>query len=109
MSKANKARGEVSATLGDSEFTFCATLGALAEIETALDVDSVSLALLKVSKGSVKAMTAILESSLTDTARVDELRGVVATPQELADVVFQVFNASGMLKDSGEAQEAGNG
>lgn len=108
MSKANKARGEVTATIGDTDFTFCATLGALAKIETALDVDSVSQALLKVSKGSVGAMLVILEACLAFTDDQGALADTVATPQELADVVFKIFEASGMIGAKDEAQEAGN-
>jgi len=33
---ANRQRGEISARLGDGEYTLCLTLGALAELESAL-------------------------------------------------------------------------
>ena len=37
---ANKARGEVAITIEDRPYTLCLTLGALAEIEEALGVES---------------------------------------------------------------------
>lgn len=39
---ANRRRGEVPLTLGTESYTLCLTLGALAELETALEADSLT-------------------------------------------------------------------
>lgn len=103
----NKARGEVRAKLGGEQFIFCATLGAIAEIEgetgrTILQVLSVDL-----PQGSMRTILTILKACATVHGDSDRLEGVVATVQELADVVSDIFEAAGLFDSDGSEGNGG--
>ena len=52
---ANRHRGEVAARLNDRDWTLCLTLGALAELETAFEVDNLSDLTARFSTGRLSA------------------------------------------------------
>src|SRR5690606_40305275 len=52
---ANRHRGEVAARLDDRDWTLCLTLGALAELESAFEVDNLSDLTARFSTGRLSA------------------------------------------------------
>lgn len=52
---ANRRRGEIAAELDGRAWTLCLTLGALAELETAFEVDDLSALTQRFSSGSLSA------------------------------------------------------
>ena len=79
----NGARGETSIRLADQRFTLCLTLGALAEIETALGCRSLDELELRFKSLSAAEMQLVLTSLLR----------AGGTPEaELADACISQFN-----------------
>jgi hypothetical protein len=93
----NGARGEVAAILGGEPVRLCLTLGALAEIETALGVgDDLRLAdgLKSVTARDVAAiLVAALRGGGHDERDAARL-AARATPDEAANAVAEVFAAA---------------
>jgi hypothetical protein len=101
---ANKARGVISAQIGDEEIELAMGLGALAEIEDAFGVESFEDALNfgeKTSAKKLKAfMTALLkgnEVELTPT-RVKAVSRMTAA--QFMAIIFDLLEASGMKQAS---------
>jgi Phage tail tube protein, GTA-gp10 len=63
---ANRYRGEIAATLDGRELTLCLTLGALAELETAFGVDTLSQLLARIGTGALSSshISAIIGAGL---------------------------------------------
>lgn len=104
----NTARGEVKIEIGGQSFTFCATLGALAQIEGAMGGRSIAQILSEdLPKGSTTACMIILQECVTDQDKRGEIAELVCNIAELADAVMSIFRASGMLAGDGGGE--GNG
>lgn len=98
----NSARGEVKIELGGQSFTFCATVGALANIEGTMGGRSIPQILSEdVSKGSITACMAILQECVTDQDKRGDIASLVCGVNDLADAVMTIFRASGMLAEGG--------
>lgn len=93
----NGARGEVGVVLAGAERRLCLTLGALAEIETALGVDGLGALAERMRALSARDLTAVLAALLRgggDRALADELAGAAVDPREAAEAVARAFAAA---------------
>lgn len=93
----NKARGEVSAVLVGVERRLCLTLGALAEIETALDVDGLGGLGERMRALSARDLLAVLAALLRGGGEDDlarNLAGAAVDPREAAEAVAMAFAAA---------------
>ncbi len=93
----NRARGEVEVGIAGERVRLCLTLGALAEIETALDVDGVSgLAerLRALRAGDLAAvLSALISGGGRDAEAARRLAGV-CDPKTAAEAVARAFEAA---------------
>jgi hypothetical protein len=86
---ANRARGEVELNCGDRRLTLCLTLGALAEIETALGGDmSAGMARLKAAD-----LTAILRALLKGGGEIEAAREVETLRLDLGEMARAIAAA----------------
>ena len=96
MTQANGARGEVIAVLAGQPRRLCLTLGALAEIEMALDVDGLDALARRMGRLSARDLMAVLAALLRGGG--DELAGRLGEAQvdarEAAEAVAQAFAAA---------------
>lgn len=93
----NGARGEVVAVLAGAERRLCLTLGALAEIETALAVDSIGALAERVRALSARDLMAVLAALLRgggEQALAGELDQAAVDPREAAEAVAKAFAAA---------------
>jgi hypothetical protein len=93
----NGARGEVGVVLAGAERRLCLTLGALAEIETALDVDGLGSLAERMRALSARDLTAVLAALLRgggEQALADGLAAAAVDPREAAEAVAKAFAAS---------------
>ncbi len=101
---ANKARGEVAITIEDRPYTLCLTLGALAEIEEALGVESSDQLGARLKGVRMRDMIAILGALLRggghDMSDAEVARMQVDLPRA-GDWIQGVFAAAGW-GDGGE-------
>lgn len=97
MRSVNGARGEAVVVLAGVERTLCLTLGALAEIETALDVSGVAGLAERMRVLSAKDLIAVLAALLRGggEALADELDRAPIDPLEAAEAVALAFVAAG--------------
>ena len=94
---ANGARGEATALLAGAERTLCLTLGALAEIETALGTTGfVELAdrMRRLSAGDLMAVLAALLRGGGEIALATDLARSAVDPREAAEAVATAFAAA---------------
>ena len=94
---ANGVRGEIATTLGGVERRLCLTLGALAEIETALGVDGVAALAERLRTLSARDLTTVLAALLRgggERALAAELDQAAIAPREAAEAVARAFVAS---------------
>ena len=94
---ANGARGEVVATLAGSERRLCLTLGALAEMETALACEGLVALAGRMRALSARDLTAVLAALLRgggEEALADQLAGAPVDPREAAEAVAKAFAAA---------------
>jgi hypothetical protein len=94
---ANGARGEVVAALAGSERRLCLTLGALAEIETGLELDGLSGLSERMRALSARDLTVVLAALLRgggERALADELDRAAIDPREAAEAVAKAFAAA---------------
>ena len=94
---ANGARGEVVAVLAGAERRLCLTLGALAEIETALGVEGLGgLAerMRRLAAGDVLAMLAAVLRGGGEVQLAEELTRAPIELKEAADAVAAAFTAA---------------
>lgn len=92
----NGARGEVASMLAGSERRLCLTLGALAEIETALGCDGLGgLAgrMRALSAGDLMAVLAALLRGGGETVLAETLPQAAVDPREAATAVAKAFEA----------------
>lgn len=93
----NGARGEVQARLAGEERTLCLTLGALAEIETALGVTGLTGLAERMRMLSARDLTVVLAALLRgggETALANGLADASVDPAEAADAVAKAFIAA---------------
>lgn len=94
----NAARGEVTLDLGGRNYCLCLTLGALAEIETALGARSLSDLDEKLKDLSAGALVEIVHALLKgggEAISMEELRGLPLNMTVLSDGVGKAFAAAG--------------
>ena len=95
--RANGARGEVVATLAGAERRLCLTLGALAEMETALGCDGLAALAGRMRALSARDLTVVLAALLRgggETTLAAELVGAPVDPCEAAEAVAEAFAAT---------------
>lgn len=96
MRGANGVRGEAVAVLAGAERRLCLTLGALAEIETALSVSSVAALAERMRTLSATDLMAVLAALLRgggEGAVAGELDRAAIDPVEAAEAVAAAFAA----------------
>ena len=94
---ANGARGEATAVLAGAKRKLCLTLGALAEIETALGTTGFAdLAdrMRRLSAGDLMAVLAALLRGGGEIALATDLAQVAVNPREAAEAVAAAFAAA---------------
>ncbi len=94
----NGARGEVVAMLAGAERRLCLTLGALAEIETALELESVGALAERMRALSGRDLLAVLAALLRgggERALAADLDRAAVDPREAAEAVASAFAAAG--------------
>jgi hypothetical protein len=94
---ANGARGEVTAVLAGAERRLCLTLGALAEIETGLELEGLSDLAERMRALSARDLTVVLSALLRgggERALADELGQAGIDPREAAEAVAKAFAAA---------------
>lgn len=92
----NGARGEVSATLAGNERRLCLTLGALAEIETALGcagLEELAGRMRALSASDLISVLAALLRGGGETALAEALPTAAVDPREAANAVAKAFEA----------------
>ena len=98
MRMANGARGEVLVELDGSSRRLCLTLGALAEIETALAVSGVEGLVERLRRPTARDLMAVLAALLNGGGEHELAGGLDRTsisPQVAAEAVAQAFAAVG--------------
>ena len=94
--RANGVRGEVIATLAGADRRLCLTLGALAEIETALGCDGLTALaerMRALSAGDLGAVLAALLRGGGEDALADAVTEAPLDPRQAADAVAKAFAA----------------
>lgn len=89
----NGVRGEVAAVLAGVERRLCLTLGALAEIETALGVDGLPQLIQRLKTLSARDLVVVLAALLRGGGE-DELDPAQVEPGEAAEAVARAFIAA---------------
>lgn len=93
----NGMRGEARVRLAGEERTLCLTLGALAEIETALAIDGLAGLAERMRTLSARDLTVVLAALLRgggETVLAEGLSGAAIDPREAADAVARAFMAA---------------
>lgn len=93
----NGARGEVTASLAGAERRLCLTLGALAEMETALGCDGLAGLAERMRALSARDLTAVLAALLRGGGEPDlanALGEAAVDPREAAEAVARAFAAA---------------
>lgn len=93
----NGARGEAAAMLAGAERRLCLTLGALAEIETALELESVSALAERMRMLSGRDLMAILAALLRGGGEgelAERLDRAAIDPRDAAEAVAKAFAAA---------------
>jgi hypothetical protein len=93
----NGVRGEVRARLAGQERMLCLTLGALAEIETALGVEGLGGLAERMRALSARDLTKVLAALLRgggEGAFSDTLADAAIDPREAAEAVAKTFSAA---------------
>lgn len=105
----NKIRGEVEATLSGKTYTLCLTLGALAELESAFECETLIEVIERFQSGNVKAQDLITviaaglkgaghEIKEQDVAMMQIEGGVKAS----VSLVSELFNSAFNFEDHAE-------
>lgn len=92
----NGARGETAAMLAGAERRLCLTLGALAEIETALGLESVGALAERMRMLSARDLMAVLAALLRgggEQELAQHLDRATIDPREAAEAVAKTFAA----------------
>lgn len=94
--EANGARGEVVATLAGGERRLCLTLGALAEMETALGCDGLTGLAERMRALSARDLAVVLAALLRGGGEQELANGLgeaAVDPREAAEAVARAFAA----------------
>ena len=94
---ANPVRAEVAVQIGEVEACLCLTLGALAEIETALDAHTLGEIAARLAKASPADMMAVLVALLRGGGNSDlagQLASLPVSPAEAARWITEAFEAA---------------
>lgn len=94
----NGARGEAVAMLAGAERRLCLTLGALAEIETALGLESIGALAERMRALSGRDLLVVLAALLRgggERALAADLDRAAVDPREAAEAVASAFAAAG--------------
>ena len=94
---ANGARGEIIASLGGVDRTLCLTLGALAEMETALGCDGLASLAERMRNLSARDLSMVLAALLRgggEQGLADGLAAGAVDPREAAEAVAKAFAAA---------------
>lgn len=98
MRTANGARGEVLVELDGAPRRLCLTLGALAEIETALEVSGIEALAERLRRPTARDLMAVLAALLNGGGEAElaaRLEQASVSPQAAADAVARAFEAVG--------------
>ena len=98
MRMANGARGEVLVELDGAPRRLCLTLGALAEIETALGVSGIEGLVERLRRPTARDLMAVLAALLNgggERELASRLEQASISPQVAAEAVAQAFAAAG--------------
>lgn len=93
----NGVRGEIAAVLAGVERRLCLTLGALAEIETALEVDGLPALIERLKTLSARDLVVVLAALLRgggETELAGSLGQARVEPGEAAEAVARAFVAA---------------
>lgn len=93
----NGVRGEVAATLAGGERRLCLTLGALAEMESALDCDGLTALAERMRTLSARNLAVVLAALLRGGGEQDLANGLAEAavdPREAAEAVAKAFAAA---------------
>lgn len=93
----NGARGEVGVELAGARRRLCLTLGALAEIETALDLDGVEALAERLRRLSARDVTVVLAALLRGGGEVELAEGLhraAIEPRAAAEAIAAAFAAA---------------
>lgn len=102
----NKHRGEFAFTVGDETYALCLTLGALAEIETALGVDDLQQMAKRLRKPGAKHVIAILAALMRGGGHDIKDEDVSKMPipmDEAMNALGAAMAASGMVDTAAAA------
>lgn len=94
---ANRARGEVIARLAGEPRRLCLTLGALAEIETGLDLESASAIAERLRAPTARDLIVVLAALLRgggEAALAERLAESAVDPAEAAAAIAAAFTAA---------------
>lgn len=98
MRTANGARGEVLVELDGVPRRLCLTLGALAEIETALGVSGIEALAERLRRPTARDLMAVLAALLNGGGEAElaaRLEQAFVSPQAAAEAVVRAFEAVG--------------
>ena len=113
----NRIRGEVAARLGGRDYTLCLTLGALAELETALGAGDLMALAERFEAGRLSAAEALAvigaglrgaghDVSDADLSRMPIDGGAAGYVRLVAELLEATFGASGEAGEGGTAPDA---
>jgi hypothetical protein len=101
MIGANRARGEVTATLAGAERLLCLTLGGLAEIESGLGVSGIAALgerMRVLSAGDLMIVLAALLRGGGEDGLADDLGRAAVDPRDAAEAVARTFASCGQAE-----------
>ncbi len=93
----NRARGEAAIEIDGESYRLCLTLGALAEIETALDAGSMAQLTARLSKLSASDLLCVLQALLRGGGHIDiaaRLSALPVSPAVAARAVSEAFTTA---------------
>lgn len=105
----NRARGETALETGERTYRLCLTLGALAEIETALGSDSLGdldVRLRRLKTSDVIAVLAALMRGGGEAVSDSDVASLAVSPANAVAAIARAFTAAGL--GAGAETDAGN-
>jgi hypothetical protein len=114
---ANRRRGEVALQLGDTRYTLCLTLGALAELEDAFGVQDLMALIERFGTGRLSSRDLLTllavalrggghEMSDAEVASLPLHDGIEPVAAALADLLLMTFGGGGPPQNPPSSQEA---
>lgn len=107
----NRARGEVTLTVGETVYTLCMTLGAIAEIEDGLGVESLPEIEKKLQTAGSRTFAVLLcalaRGGRHEELTVDDVRRWPITMTELSEAIYAAFRGAGAMTDGEAAADSG--